>query len=71
VREASLRYALPPEGFYDLRADRVRSPGVALRDAGDVDLPSLEPELARERIERRPRAARACGCRSSSAATTR
>ncbi|GJG86302.1 agmatinase [Gemmatimonadetes bacterium T265] len=51
VREASLRYALPPEGFYDLRTDRVRLAGLALVDAGDVDLPSLEPELARARIE--------------------
>jgi agmatinase len=59
VREASLRYALPPEGFYDLRADRVRLAGLALRDAGDVDLPSLEPELARERITAAARALRA------------
>jgi agmatinase len=59
VREASLRYALPPEGFYDLRQDRVRLAGLALRDAGDVDLPSLEPELARERIEAAARALRA------------
>ncbi len=59
VREASLRYALPPEGFYDLRADRVRLAGLALRDAGDVDLPSLEPELARDRITRAARALRA------------
>ena len=59
VREASLRYALPPEGFYDLRADRVRLAGTTIRDAGDVDLPSLEPELARERIEAAARALRA------------
>jgi agmatinase len=59
VREASLRYALPPEGFYDLRADRVRLAGLALRDAGDVDVPSLEPELARERITAAARAVRA------------
>ena len=59
VREASLRYALPPEGFYDLRADRVRLAGLALRDAGDVDLPSLEPELARERITEAARLVRA------------
>jgi agmatinase len=63
---------LPPEGFYDLRADRVRLVGLQLRDAGDVDLPSLEPELARTRIEAAARAlARACGCRSSWAAITR
>ena len=59
VREASLRYALPPEGFYDLGADRVRLAGLALRDAGDVDVPSLEPELARARIEAAARALRA------------
>lgn len=59
VREASLRYALPGEGFYDLRADRVRLAGLALRDAGDVDLPSLEPELARARIEAAARLLRA------------
>jgi len=58
VREASLRYALPPEGFYDLRANRVRLAGLALRDADDVDLPSLEPELARERITAAARALR-------------
>ena len=51
IREASLRYALPPEGFFDLRTGRTRLAGVSLRDAGDVILPSLEPELARERIE--------------------
>jgi agmatinase len=59
VREASLRYALPPEGFYDLGADRVRLAGLALRDAGDVDVPALEPELARARIEQAARALRA------------
>ena len=59
VREASLRYALPPEGFYDLRTGRMRLGGLALRDAGDVDLPSLEPELARERITESARALRA------------
>jgi agmatinase len=58
VREASLRYALPPEGFYDLRTGRARLAGLALRDAGDVDLPSLEPELARERITDAARALR-------------
>ena len=58
VREASLRYALPPEGFYDLRTGRARLAGVALRDAGDVDLPSLEPEIARERITEAARALR-------------
>jgi agmatinase len=58
IREASLRYSLPPEGFYDLRTHRMRLAGVALRDAGDVVLPSLEPELARTRIEEAARALR-------------
>lgn len=51
VREASLRYALPPEGFFDLRSERWRLAGLRLRDAGDVLLPSLEADLSRERIE--------------------
>ena len=59
VREASLRYALPPEGFYDLRTDRVRLAGLRVVDAGDVELPSLEPELARARTEAAARALRA------------
>lgn len=58
IREASLRYALSSEGFYDLRTDRVRLAGLELRDAGDANLPSLEPELARERIELAARALR-------------
>jgi agmatinase len=58
IREASLRYALSSEGFYDLRTDRVRLSGLTLRDVGDVDLPSLEPELARQRIELAARALR-------------
>lgn len=58
IREASLRYALPPEGFYDLKADRVRLAGLAIHDAGDVVLPSLEPELARARTEAAARALR-------------
>lgn len=51
IREASLRYALPEEGFYDLRSGRMRLAGCNVRDAGDVELPTLEPELARARIE--------------------
>jgi agmatinase len=51
IREASLRYAVPEGGFYDLKKNRTRLKGLSLRDAGDVDLPSLEPELARERTE--------------------
>jgi agmatinase len=51
IREASLRYALPPEGFYDLRTGLLRLGGLQMCDAGDVMLPGLEPELARSRIE--------------------
>lgn len=51
IREASLRFSLPPDGFYDLRDRRVRLKGLELRDVGDVDVPSLEPQLARQRIE--------------------
>jgi agmatinase len=58
IREASLRYALSPEGFYDLRTDRFRLSNLNISDAGDVDLPSLEPELARSRIETAARALR-------------
>ncbi|WP_019586641.1 arginase family protein [Deinococcus apachensis] len=46
LREASLRY-VPP--LTDL-SGRTRLAGVTFADAGDVVLPSLEPELARERI---------------------
>jgi agmatinase len=59
IRDASLRYALPPEGFYDLKSDCQRLVNLELRDVGDVDLPSLEPELARKRIEVAARALRA------------
>ncbi|EYB69174.1 Agmatinase [Deinococcus phoenicis] len=45
LREASLRY-VPP--FTDL-SGRTRLDGVTFADAGDVLLPSLEPDLARER----------------------
>jgi agmatinase len=55
IREASLRYSLTPEGFYDLRTDQMRLAGLSVGDAGDVDLPSLEPELARIRIEQAAR----------------
>jgi agmatinase len=51
IREASLRFSLNPSGFYDLRNNRTRLAELELRDAGDVDVPSLEPQLARERIE--------------------
>ena len=50
IREASLRFSLAAGGFYDLREKRVRLQGLELRDVGDVDVPSLEPQLARQRI---------------------
>lgn len=50
IREASLRYAVPPAGLYDWRSGIVRLAGVQLADAGDVDLPTLEPALAHDRI---------------------
>jgi agmatinase len=58
LREASLRYALPPEGLFDLESGRALLAGLDLVDAGDVDLPSLEDALARERIETDARALR-------------
>jgi agmatinase len=59
MREASLRFSLSSSGFYDLREKRTRLAGLQLRDAGDVDVPSLEPQLARERIEQAARQLRA------------
>jgi agmatinase len=59
LREASLRYALPPEGFYDLLTDRRRLAGVTLADAGDVVVPALEPELMRARTTEAARRVRA------------
>jgi len=58
IREASLRYTLPPEGFYDFLTGEMRLAGLKVVDVGDVDLPSLEPELARQRIEEEARALR-------------
>ncbi len=58
LREASLRYALPPEGFHDLETGRTLLAGLELVDAGDVELPSLEDAVARERIEAAARALR-------------
>lgn len=49
VRNASLRYALTPEGYYHPQHG-YRLRGLALVDAGDVDVPTLETELAFERI---------------------
>lgn len=58
IRDASLRYAIPPEGFWDWRTGTTILSGCTIRDAGDVDLPSLEPELAHARIEAAARALR-------------
>lgn len=49
VREASLRYALPPEGYYHPRRG-TRLAGLRVVDAGDVDIPTLNHELAFQRI---------------------
>jgi len=57
IRLASLRYALPPEGYYHPRYGwRLR--GVQVVDAGDVDIPTLNYELAFERITAAARALR-------------
>lgn len=54
-----MRYAPPPEGFYDLEGDRYHLAGVTFADAGDVDLPALEPELMRARTTEAARRVRA------------
>ncbi|MES3032702.1 MAG: arginase family protein [Gemmatimonadota bacterium] len=58
IRDASLRYAVPPEGLWNWHTDDTMLAGRTLCDAGDVDLPSLEPELAHRRIEAAARALR-------------
>ncbi len=50
LRDASLRYALTPEGFFDLTRGETLLAGFGLVDAGDVALAGLTPERARERI---------------------
>lgn len=57
IRQASLRYALPPEGYYHPRYGW-RLKGVQVVDAGDVDIPTLNYELAFERITAAARALR-------------
>ncbi len=57
IREASLRYALPPEGYYHPRHG-YRLTDYHVVDAGDVDLPTLEPMLAFDRITAAARALR-------------
>ena len=51
IRDASLRYAVPPEGLWNWHTDETILAGRTICDAGDVDLPSLEPALAHARIE--------------------
>lgn len=51
IRDASLRFAVPEGGFYDLQKKRSRLRNIRILDTGDVDLPTLEPQIARERIE--------------------
>ena len=58
MREASARYALPPEGFYDLARDATVLAGLELVDAGDVALAGLERAGERERITAAARALR-------------
>ena len=60
LREASLRY-VPPFSDLDGKVwlDPARSSDPLFVDAGDVVLPSLEPELARERITKAARQVKA------------
>lgn len=50
VRRASGRFALPPDGFYDLATGRRRLAGVRLADLGDVDPAQLEREESFARV---------------------
>ena len=58
IREASVRYAVPSGGFWNWHTNETILVGRSLRDAGDVDLPSLEPEMAGAEIESAARALR-------------
>ncbi len=58
IRDASLRYAVPAEGLWNWHNNETILAGRTLRDVGDVELPSFEPELAHERIEAAARAVR-------------
>lgn len=58
LRDASLRYALSPDGFFDLTRGRTVLAGFDLVDAGDVALAGLGAETARERITAAARALR-------------
>jgi len=57
IRQASLRYALPLEGYYHPRHGW-RLKGVQVGDVGDVDIPTLNYEQAFERITAAARALR-------------
>ena len=62
VRRASARFALPPEGYYDLATGRRRLAGVRLADLGDVDPAQLEREETFARVTEAARSARrSCG----------
>lgn len=58
LRAASGRYAVGPEGFFDLDSGRRRLAGARLADAGDVDPAQLEPHDSFDRITRAARALR-------------
>ena len=58
LRDASLRYALSPDGFFDLTRGRTVLADFDLVDAGDVALAGLGAETARERITAAARAVR-------------
>ncbi len=58
IRDASLRYAVPAEGLWNWHTNETILAGRTLRDVGDVELPSFEPEVAHERIEAAARAVR-------------
>ena len=58
VREASLRYALPPQGYYHPQQG-YRLAGLHVVDVGDVDIPTLNYNAAFERITAAARAVRA------------
>ena len=59
LREASERYVLPPEGFFDPARGRAVLAGLDLVDAGDVALEGWGAEAARSRITAAARALRA------------
>jgi agmatinase len=59
IRDASSRYAVPPEGLWNWHTNETILAGRSLRDVGDVELPTIEPEDAHARIEAAARATRA------------